>query len=166
MNTTNEQQQVASNTADTFTRMSEVALSSIERLTALNVNMARESLQQGISASMSASRAQNGKDQAYEKQAEDQVKVQNRLNGAGVERVTAYVRDVQEIFMEAQSEFSELIQKHMSSFGMNGQMAFPGMRAFEKIAQQTSDITKANARDMVDATEKVLEKTSQGRKAA
>lgn len=162
MNTSNEQQEVASDTIDTFTRMSEVAFSSIERLTALNLEMARDSLQQGISASMSVSRAQNDCDD----QDEDQAKVQNRLSGAGVERVTAYMRDAQKIFMEAQSEFAELIGHHMTSLGRTGRMSFPGMQMFEKIAQQTTDMTKANVRNAAEATKKVVEKTSQGRRVA
>lgn len=189
MNTTSEQQEVVSNTVETFTRMSEVTFSGIERLTALNVNMARESVQQGIEASMSIARSQNGKDQDCEDQdgvdqADDQDKVQNRLIGAGVQRVTAYVRGVHEIFMEAQSEFAELIGNHMRSFGMNGPMSFPGMQVFEKIAQQTGEMAKANVRnvaemtkanvrnvaeasdEVAEVTEKVVEKASQGRKSA
>ena len=166
MNTSNQQQEVASDTIDTFTRMSEVAFSSIERLTALNLEMARDSLQQGISASVSVSRAQNDYDERDEDQNEDQPKVQNRLSGAGVERVTAYMRDAQKIFMEAQSEFAELIGNHMTSLGRNGPMSFPGMQMFEKIAQQTSDMTKANVRNAAEATKKVVEKTSQGRRVA
>lgn len=164
MNTKTEQKEVATNTVETITRMSEVAFSGIERLTALNLNMARDSLQQGIATSMSVSRAQNGKDQDGKGQDEDQDKVQNRLSGAGVERVTAYVRGVQEIFMEAQSQLAELIGNHKSSFGMNGRMAFAGIPVFERIAQQTSDMTKANVRNVADATEKVIDKTSQARK--
>lgn len=164
MKTTNEQQEVANDSIDTFTRMSEVALSSIERLTALNLDMARDSLQQGISATKSVSRAQNDCDEQDEDQ--DQDKSQNRLSGAGIERVTAYVRDAQKIFMETQSEFAELIGKHMSSLGKNARMSFPGMQVFENIAQQTSDMAKANVRNAAEATTKAIEKTSQGRKVA
>lgn len=156
MNTRTEQQEVTSNIVDTFSRMSEVAFSSMERLTALNLNMARESLQQGVSTSVSVSRAQNGKGQD---------EVQNPLSGASLERLTAYVRNVQNIVMEAQSEFAELIGTQMSSFNQNGRMSFPGMQVFENIAQQTNDMTKANVRNMAEATDKVIEKTSQGRKA-
>lgn len=180
MNTTNEQQEVVSNTVETFTRMSEVTFSGIERLTALNLNMARDSVQQGIEASMSIARDQNGEDQ----DGEDQDKVQNRLSGAGVQRVTAYVRGVHEIFMETQSEVAELIGNHMRSFGMNGGISFPGIQVFEKVAQQTgemakanvrnvAEMTKANVRHLAEATDEVaeetgraVEKTSQGRKPA
>ncbi len=156
MNTRTEQQEVVSSTIDTFNRMSELAFSSMERLTALNLNMARESLQQGISASVSVGRAQSGKDRE---------EVQNPLGVAGVERLTTYMRNVQNIVMEAQSEFAELIGTQMTSFGKDGRMSFPGMQVFENIAQQTSDMTKANVRNMAEATDKVIEKTSQGRKA-
>lgn len=156
MNTRTEQQEVVSSAIDTFNRMSEVAFSSVERLTALNLNMARESLQQGISTSVSVGRAQSG---------EDRDGAQNPLSVAGVERLTTYMRNVQNIVMEAQSEFAELIGTQMTSFGKDGRMSFPGMQVFENIAQQTSDMTKANVRNMAEATNKVMEKTSQGRKA-
>lgn len=152
MKTTTEQKEVVSNTVDTFTRMSEVAFSGIERLTALNLNMARESLQQGIAASMAVSRVQDAKDLEN---------VQNPLSGAGAERVSAYVRGVQEIFSDAQSQFAELIGNHMSSFSMNGPVSFPGMEVFERIAQQTSDMTKANVRTATEATEKLVATTAQ-----
>lgn len=156
MNTRTEQQEVVSSAIDTFNRMAEVAFSSMERLTALNLNMARESLQQGISTSVSVSRAQSGKDQD---------EAQNPLSVAGVERLTTYMRNIQNIVMEAQSEFAELIGTQMTSFSKDGRMSFPGMQVFENIAQQTSDMTKANVRNMAEATNKVMEKTSQGRKA-
>lgn len=156
MNTRTEQQEVVSSSIDTFNRMSEVAFSSMERLTALNLNMARESLQQGISTSVSVGRAQSGKDRD---------EAQNPLSVAGVERLTTYMRNVQNIVMEAQSEFAQLIGTQMTSFGKDGRMSFPGMQVFENIAQQTSDMTKANVRNMAEATDKVMEKTSQGRKA-
>lgn len=152
MKTTTEQKEVVSNTVDTFTRMSEVAFSGIERLTALNLNMARESLQQGIAASMAVSRVQDAKDLEN---------VQNPLSGAGAERVSAYVRGVQEIFSDAQSQFAELIGNHMSSFSMNGPVSFPGMEVFERIAQQTSDMTKANVRTATEATEKLVATAAQ-----
>lgn len=152
MKTTTEQNEIVSNTVDTFTRMSEVAFSGIERLTALNLNMARESVQEGIAATLSASRVQDAKDLGN---------VQNPLTGAGAERVTAYVRGVQEIFSESQSQFAELIGKHMSSFSMNGPVSFPGMEVFAKIAQQTSDMTKANVRTATEATEKLVATTAQ-----
>lgn len=157
MKTTTEQNEVVSNAVETFTGMSEVAFSGIERLTALNLNMARESLQQGVAASMSVTRAQDGKDQDN---------VQNPLNGAGTERVTAYVRSVQEIFSETQSAFAELIQKHMSSFSMNGPMSFPGMEVFAKFALQTADMTKSTVRTATEATEKLVATTQQVRKSA
>jgi len=118
--------------------------------------MARESLQQGISTSVSVGRAQSGKDRD---------EAQNPLSVAGVERLTTYMRNVHNIVMEAQSEFAELIGTQMTSFGKDGRMSFPGMQVFENIAQQTSDMTKANVRNMAEATDKVMEKTSQGRKA-
>ncbi|MBK6654056.1 phasin family protein [Zoogloea sp.] len=157
MNTSTEQQEVTRNTVDTFSRMSEVAFSSMERLTARNLNMARESLQQALSASMSVCRAQGDKDQD---------EAQTRFSGAGVERLTTYVRDVQNIVMEAQSEFAQLIGAQMSSFSHNGRTSFPGMQVLESMAQQTSDMTKANVRNMAEATNKAMEKSSQGRKAS
>lgn len=156
MNTATEQKQVATNSVETFARMSEVALSGMERLAALNLSTARESLQQGFAASMSISRAKNGKGQDCENQDDDQDehqdKVQNRLSGAGVERVTAYVRGVHEIVMESQVEFAELMGNHMSSLKMNGRMSFPGMQVLEKIAQKTSEMTKSNIRNVTEMT--------------
>lgn len=157
MNTNTEQQQVTRNTVDTFSRMSEVAFSSMERLTARNLNMARESLQQGLSASMSVCGAQGDKDQD---------EAQTRFRGAGLGRLTTYVRDVQNIVMEAQSEIAQLFGTQMSSFSQNGRMSFPGMQVFENMAQQTSDMTQANVRNMAEATNKAMEKSSQGRKAS
>lgn len=157
MKTTGEQKEVLSNSVETFTRMSEVALSGIERLTALNIKMARESLEEGIAASMSVTQASNAKDLAN---------AQTPFSGAGAERVSAYVRDVHEIFSQAQSKYVELIGTHMSSLSMNGPMAFPLMDVFAKIAQQTSDMTKNNVRAATEATEKLVATTSQGRKTA
>lgn len=152
MKTTREQNEVVSNPVETITRMSEIAFSSIERLTELNLAMARESLQQAAAASMSVTRAQDGKDQD---------KILNPLSGAGAERVTAYIRDVQEICSETQLAFAELIQKYMSSLSMSGPMSVPGMEVFARFAQQTADMTKSTVRTATEATEKLVATSSQ-----
>lgn len=158
MKTTTERNEVVSNAIVTFTDMSEVAFAGIERLSALNLNTARESLQQGVAASMSLAQIQGGKDQDN---------IQNSYSGAGGERVTAYMRDVQEILSETQSAYVDLIQKRMSSLNVNNAMSFRGMEVFAKIAQQTSDMTKANIRVATETTEKLVATTSQqGRKPA
>lgn len=152
MKNTTELNEVLSNSLGTVTHMSEIAFASIERLTELNLAMARESLQQAVAASMSINRSQNGKDQD---------KLLNPLSGADAERVTAYVRGVQKICSETQLAFAELIQRHMSSFSMNGPMSFPGMVVFAEFAQRTADLTKSAVRTATEATEKLAATTSQ-----
>lgn len=148
MSTATEQKEVTANTVETFTRMSDVAFSGMERLAALNLSTARDSLQQVFAASMSMRRAENGKDQDWEDQDDDQDEEQNR--GAGGERLTAYIRGVQEIVRDSQSEFAELMGRELLSFSKNGGMAFPGMQMLEKFAQQTGEMTNATVRNVTE----------------
>ena len=146
MNTATEQKEVTANTVETFTRMSDVAFSGMERLAALNLSTARDSLQQVFAASMSIRRAKDDKDQDCDDQNDDQ----NR--GAGGERLTAYMRGVQEIVRDSQSEFSELMGRELLSFSKNGGVAFPRMQMLEKFAQQTSEMTNATVRNVTEMT--------------
>jgi len=146
MNTATEQKEVTANTVETFTRMSDVAFSGMERLAALNLSTARDSLQQVFAASMSIRRAKNDKDQDCDDQDDDQ----NR--GAGGERLTAYMRGVQETFRDSQSEFAELMGRELLSFSKNGGVAFPRIQMLEKFAQQTSEMTNATVRNVTEMT--------------
>lgn len=152
---TDQPNEVIGNTVEAFTRLSEVTFSGMERLTALNLNVARESLQEVLSVSQSLTRAQDLKELGN---------VQSPHARAGAELVTAYVHGVQEILSETQSEFAELLEKLMSSFSMNNPMSFPGMEVFAKVAQQTSDMTLGYVRNVAEATEKVVVTTSQQRR--
>lgn len=149
---TEQQKVIVGNTVEAFTRLSEVAFSGMERLTALNLNVARESLQEAVEASLTLTRAHDIKDLGH---------VTNPLTAAGAERLTAYVRGVQEILSETQSDFAEVIGKQVSSFSTNGPKWLPGMEAFETIARQTADMTKAYVLSTTEATEKAIATTSQ-----
>lgn len=163
MTTATEQKEVATNSVETLIRMSEVAFSGMKRLTELNLSTMEKSLQQGSTASMSAVRGQSGKDQ----DGDDQDKAGIRLSGAKVDQVTAYMRCAQEIVTETQSAFARLMEEHLSSFLRHGRMPFPGMQVFEKIAEQTGDMTKTNLRAATEATEKLVATASHhGRKSA
>lgn len=155
---TKQQNEMVGNTVETLTRLSDVTFSGMERLTALNLNVARESLEEALAASLSLTRIQDVKDLDN---------FQNPLVGAGAERVTNYVRGVQEILSETQSAFAELIGQQVSSFRTNGPLSFPGLAVFEKIAQQTSEIAKSNILAVSEVTEKLAATTSQrARKSA
>lgn len=166
MNTATEQKEVTANTVETFTRMSDVAFSGMERLAALNLAAARESVQQGFAVSMSISRAKNGKNQDCEDQDEDQDEGQNHVSGAGAERLTAYLRGVQEIVMDSQSEFAELMGNQLLSFSKNGRIEFPGMQVLETIAQQTSDMTNATVRNVTEITKASVRNVAEMTKAS
>lgn len=107
MTHTHRDDAVAANTvaANTFLRLSSVYLESFERLTALNLNAAREALESCAAATKTLSEVKSGKD--YGK----------FLSGFGqptLEKAVSHTRNMYEIMAKTQEELSTVFQEQFA----------------------------------------------------
>lgn len=117
------------------------ALAFAERLTTLNQETARSTLEDSVSGAKAVLGA---------KDAKEVLSIQASLSQAAVERALAYSRSVHEIAAQTQEELTKRVQAHLKSLAyMNEQSAsaaannsaFGIMRA---VAKRFSDVTQAN----------------------
>lgn len=132
---------------EAFMTLSEVAFSGFERLSALNLNMARATFEDGISAAQSF---------AQVKDVSELKELPSPFSGHMTERVVAYFRNVQQIAAELQEEIADVMTKQMSgAAGPN-----PMIDIFTKVTQQATEMTKASFKTVAEATELVSQQAS------
>jgi phasin family protein len=135
---------IKSNT-DAFLTLSKIAFSSVERLSALNLKVARAALQDGFAASSTMLQAKDIKDLTQ----------RSAAPGAAAESAVAYFRDVQAIATETQQEITKLVTSYSSQIG-EGSSAnagwSKGFEMFQQVASQLSAVTGANLKAVGDAT--------------
>lgn len=141
---TREQADTIKSTTDAFMTLSEVAFSGIERLSALNLNMARAALEDGMNASQSLARAK-GVDELKD--------VPGPFSNQATEKVRAYLRDVQQIATDLQQEITSVMTEQMSAFTKGGAGNNPFFDMFSKVAQQATELTKTNLKKATELTE-------------
>lgn len=160
---TTPQNEITANTstlATTFLEMSQLCLSSLERLSALNLNAMREALDEGM---VTADRmSHSNEDPATMAQPKN---IQPLLN-----RSMSYSQNVMEICASTQEEMMRLVNSRMSDFKMVSPMPFQqgwanAMDTFTRTAQQMASMgaeTVASAsRSTEQAAERVRERVSE-----
>lgn len=137
-----EQIDAIKNNADAFMAFSNIALTSAERLTALNLKAARTAFEEGVAAS---SLMLESYDSSKTKKAIPETATQNAL---------AYFQSMQEIAAETQQEVARLMTSYLVSQGNGASHAtswLKGFEAFKALGQQMT----SNGKAMADATSKV-----------
>lgn len=159
--TTPEQLRAAKAHNDALMALSQIAFSSVERLTALNLNVARAALEDGLAASNSLLQI---------KDVNELKQLQNPFIRPATEKATAYFRGVQEIAAESQAQITRVLNSYFAMLGM-GAAANAGWSAgfdmLDKIARQTNNMVEANIKTVGDTTAKMAASVSpHPRKAA
>lgn len=147
--TTTEQLRAAKTHTDALAALSEVAFSGVERLTTLNLNLARTVLEDGLAASNSLLQIQD---------VNELKSLQNSLTKPATEHLTAYLRGVQEIAAESQQQMTRVLSSYFATAGMASTAGTgwgAGFDMLSKIAQQTNSMVEANIKAVGDATAKM-----------
>lgn len=140
--TTQEQNEAFKTSAEALLALSEVAFSGFERLSALNLNMARSVFEDGMSATQSISRVKN---------ANELKDLPSPFRKNASENLVNYFRSVQEIATDIQNDMISVMTRQMSVFGAGGTGTNPWVDMFTKVAQQASDMNKVNLKLATDA---------------
>jgi len=155
-----EQLQASENYAGAFMALSQVAFSSVERLTALNLKVARAALDDGMAAANSLIQVEN---------AGELKDLQGHFIGPAAEQCSTYLRSVQEITVESQQQIGELLTSYLATLGIdakaNGGWS-TGSDLFSQFVEQTKSLFEANAKAAGDATEKMMAPVSPHTKKA
>jgi phasin family protein len=132
--------------SDAFLKLSKIAFSSIERLTALNLQATRTALEENVARSNALL---NGKDSVGEQHSPA------ALPGAAAKTAEAYFQEVQVIATETQQEVSTLLTTYLAP-GKEGALPsaewLKGFDVFKNFAQQLAAMTAASGKLVADAT--------------
>lgn len=148
--TTPEQIRAAKTYTDALMALSQVAFSGVERLAALNLNVARAALEDGISAS---TRLMQVKDASELKD------LQGSIGTPATEHCAAYFRSVQEIAGESQQQIAQLMTSYFATLGFDATAKAgtnAGLDMFSKFVKETNSMFAANAKAVGDATTKMM----------
>ncbi|NMG29670.1 phasin family protein [Aromatoleum evansii] len=159
--TTPEQIRAAKTYTNALMALSQVAFSGVERLAALNLNVARAALEDGISAS---NRLMQVKDISELKD------LQGSISAPATEHCAAYFRSVQEIAGESQQQIAQIMTSYLATLGFDAAAKAgtnAGFDMFSKFVKETNSMFEANAKAVGDATTKMMAPvTSHPKKAA
>lgn len=138
---------------DAFMAFSNIAISSAERLTTLNLNAARAVLEESVAASSSMLESNGSTVPSKVKTAIPETATRNAL---------AYFQNVRDIATETQQEVTKLMTSYFASQGNGSNHSagwIKGFEAFKSLANQMTAMTDANRKAMVDVTSKVASAT-------
>ena len=130
--------------------LSQIAFSGVERLAALNLNVARTALQDGVAASNCLLQL---------KDASDLKALQNTITAPATEHCAAYFRGVQEIAAESQQQVTQLLTSYFATLGFDTSSkaaSNAGFDMFSKFVNDTNSMFEANAKAFGDATTKMM----------
>lgn len=157
---TPEQRAAARTQTNTLMALSQIAFSSIERLTTLNLNLARATLEDGFTATRTL---------VGIKDVHDLKKLQNDIVGPAAEKVTAYVHEVQEIATQSQEQAGQVLTSYFAALGMAPTASAGWTAGFDmlnKLAAQTNSMVEANIKAVGDTTAKMAHPLSHHPKKA
>lgn len=147
---TTEQKRNAQTYTDAVGALSGIALSNVERLTALNQNLARAALQECLTASNDLLA----------------VRDMNALQGlqasatppAMAQQFADYLRSVQEIAVDPQKQGSEVLDGYFGTLGLGGSASAnmqAGFDTLSRLTRQTRDMMNANMNAAGEANDKL-----------
>lgn len=156
--TTPEQTRAAKTYTTALIALSNVALSSAERLLALNLNTARAVFQDGL-ASKGLMQMKDGGDLAN---------LQLAFSGPAAEQCISYFRGLQEIAVDSQQEVAQVLTSYFTSAGFDGVAngTNAGLGMFSKFMKDANSMVEANAKAMGDATMNMMTPATSNRRTA
>lgn len=159
--TTSEQLRAVNTYSKVLMALSQVALSGVERLAALNLNTTRTALEDGFAASNSLLQM---------KDVRDLKNLQNAIGAPAAEHCAAYFRSVQEIAGDSQQQIAQLLTSYFATLGFDASAkagSNAGLDLFATFLKDTNSMFEANAKALGEATTKMMAPvTSHPKKAA
>lgn len=148
--TTPEQIRAVKSYSNAVMALSQVAFSGVERLAALNLNVARTALEDGFAASNSFLQL---------KDASDLKALQKTIGAPTAEHCAAYFHGVQEIAADSQRQITQLLTSYFATLGFDASSkaaSNAGFDMFSKFVNDTNSMFEANAKALGDATTKMM----------
>lgn len=142
-----EQIDALNNNADAFIAFSNIALTSAERLTALNLKAARTAFEESVAAS-SLILESNGS-----------MKAPKAIPETATLNALAYFQGVQDIAAATQQEVTQLMTSYFVTQGYGSSHATSWLKGFEAFKTLGQQITEANRKAMADTTSMTLQPT-------
>ncbi|WP_255989270.1 phasin family protein [Chitinolyticbacter albus] len=121
-------------------RFARISLDSVERVTKLNLETAKSSLEDS---------AKNAKALASVKDVQEGLVLRQKLGEAGVEQFSAYSKSLYDIASQAQAEIAKLIEERTTVFNKD---VVSGLDRFVKSAPAGTDVAVAAVKSTVQAT--------------
>lgn len=138
-----EQIDALKSNTDAFMAFSNIALTSAERLTALNLKAARTAFEEGVAAS------------SLLVESSGSMKAPKAIPETATKNALAYFQGVQDIAAEAQQEVTKLMTSYFVMQGHGSSHAASWLKGFETFKTLGQQITEANRKAMADATSKI-----------
>ncbi|HRP98557.1 MAG TPA: phasin family protein [Rhodocyclaceae bacterium] len=150
---TTEQKRNAETYTNAVGALSEIAFSSVERLTTLNQNLARAALQDCLAAS---------NDLLAVRDVNALQKLQSSATAPALAQLADYLRSVQDIAAESQKQVGEVLNAYFGTLGL-GSAASANMQAgfdtLSKMTRQTRDMMDSNVKTAGEAGDKLARQT-------
>lgn len=149
MQATNQLRSSAQTYTNAIGALSEIAFSSVERLTALNQKLARAALQDCLAAS---------NDLFVVRDVKALQGLQTSATAPAFAQLADYLRGVQDLAAESQKQAGEVINAYFGTLAL-GSAATANMQAgfdsLSRLSRQTRDMMDANLKAAGDASEKL-----------
>jgi phasin family protein len=146
---------------DAFLTLSKIAFSSIERLSALNLSVAKAALEESMAAASAALQIKDPK---------ELYSLRNPVPGKALETAATYLRDALAITVDTQKQVTTLMTAIVPSLigNSNADASWnQGFKLMNQFAQQVSAMTVANTKAVGEATTQMTAPiASHARKAA
>lgn len=152
---TTEQKRTAQTYTNAVGALSEIAFSSVERLTALNQNLARAAMQECLAAS---------NDVLAVRDVNALQNLQTSATTPALAQLAEYLRSVQDIAAESQKQAGEVINAYfqtLSRGSMGGANMQAGFDMLSRMTRQTRDMMDANMKTAGDAGERLGRQTKE-----
>ena len=151
---TNPEQLTAANKAniEKMVELANTSFANVERLTALNINTARDLLEDAV---------QNTKNLMAAKDAQEFINLQGSMIQPLVEKAVAYNRNVYEIAAQGQEEVAKLFEEQMSEMNKNLSAA---LDKAAKNAPANSEVIISAAKSAIAAANSAYESVSKAAK--
>ncbi|TJZ73279.1 phasin family protein [Chitiniphilus eburneus] len=130
----------ATDQVETALRFARVTIDSLERVTKLNLDAAKNALEEN---------AKNAKILASVKDAQEALSVRQHLAETSVEQFSAYTKSLYDITSQAQAELAKLVEERTTNFNKD---VVSGLDRFVKSAPAGTDVAVAAVKSTVQAT--------------
>jgi phasin family protein len=128
--------------------LSEAGLTGIERLSTLNLSLAKTLFDDGV---------ENSRTFADMKDINDMTNMTTVFSSKATEQLMDYFRGVQQINADLQERVLAIMNQQMAAFGGGAATPNPMLEIFTKLAEQAADMTAANLKTISQGVDEASE---------